>query len=640
VQAEAETWDRRQRRLSLRSFRSRGLAAGLLSSALVLVTVSAGHAQLAITEVMSQSSTNLGSITVPSRSDFWELTNFGTNTIAIDGYSFSDRDSDPASRVSEPFRNCFIGPGESIILVRTDEITNRQGFFEWWGANNLRPTLQVRMYPRRPGFDPEIDSVQLFDRNGELIDRVDFGRALRGHTFVYDAVTAEFGTFSALGRNGAFKAVLADDVGSPGGTTGPVPLSIVEQPVSVTQDAGLDVEFSVRATGLPRPSYQWLLNETALPGARTSRLILTSVQPEDAGDYTVRVFNGVNTVTSQTATLIVNTQPTPARIVTPPVDALVFEGQTAVFTAKARGYPPPTFQWQANSVDIPGAINNRLELPGAELAWSGTRYTVRIENSSGSVSASAQLEVTRRPRLNITEVMASVAGGTGSSHNDWFELTNFDTDPVKLFGYRFSDRYSFEASYVITNAVVIAPGESIIFVERLTREEFLQWWGRDRLPPGVQVITYSGLGFSSLGDIINLWNGAETDPYSPLLSVGFLESTPGVSMRFIPPDYYFVEDGVLGADGAFGAENGDDIGSPGFLANPPPRFVRVTHDGANVLLTCRVIDGKSYVLRSCADLAERTWSTLGTYVASDFVITIPLTDSSLAQDFFLIIEVP
>ncbi|MDB6030821.1 MAG: hypothetical protein JWM16_1159, partial [Verrucomicrobiales bacterium] len=36
------------------------------------------HAQLAITEVMSSASTNLGSALVPQNSDFWELSNLGT----------------------------------------------------------------------------------------------------------------------------------------------------------------------------------------------------------------------------------------------------------------------------------------------------------------------------------------------------------------------------------------------------------------------------------------------------------------------------------------------------------------------------------------------------------------------------------
>jgi hypothetical protein len=511
-----------------------------------LLAVTPVRAQLAITEVMSQASTNLGGNFVLSKSDFWELTNFGTNTISLDDYAFTDRDSDPSSRVGSPFRDCFIGPGESIIFLRTDTITNRQDFINWWGASNLPSGLQVRSYPKKPGFDAEVDAVQLFDRNGELVDRVDFGRAVRGHTFIYDPESGEFGSFSTLGMEGSFKAVLADDVGSPGSTTGPVPVSILQQPTGATQDAGLDVEFAVRASGLPRPSYQWFHNGTSLPGATKSDLTVSNIQPQNAGDYTVRVNNGIVSLLSDTAVLVVNTNPSPVSIVTAPSDAIVFEGQTAVFLVKARGFPPPLFQWATNGVAIPGATNNSFVVFGATLALNGTIYSVRVQNTYGSANASARLQVTKPPRLAITEVMASVAGGSASGHGDWFELTNFDTNAVNLLGYRFSDRYSFDLSYLITNSLVIAPGESVIFVERLTPEEFIQWWGREQLPGGLKITTYTGLGLSSSGDVINFWNSAETDPYLPVVAAGFLESVPGVSLQFIPPEYFFLEDSVPG----------------------------------------------------------------------------------------------
>ena len=48
-------------------------------------------AQLAITEVMSSASTNLGSTLVAQSSDFWELTNFGTDPVNLnDGYRWND----------------------------------------------------------------------------------------------------------------------------------------------------------------------------------------------------------------------------------------------------------------------------------------------------------------------------------------------------------------------------------------------------------------------------------------------------------------------------------------------------------------------------------------------------------------------
>ncbi|HXS68161.1 MAG TPA: hypothetical protein VN761_04920, partial [Candidatus Polarisedimenticolia bacterium] len=50
-------------------------------------------AQLAITETMSSESTNLGSGLVAAGPDYWELSNFGTNTIDLTGYLFNDSDA-------------------------------------------------------------------------------------------------------------------------------------------------------------------------------------------------------------------------------------------------------------------------------------------------------------------------------------------------------------------------------------------------------------------------------------------------------------------------------------------------------------------------------------------------------------------
>jgi hypothetical protein len=237
--------------------------------------------------------------------------------------------------------------------------------------------------------------------------------------------------------------------------------------------------------------------------------------------------------------------------------------------------------------------------------------------------------------------MASVQGGSVSGHTDWFELTNLDTNAVNLLGYRFSDRYSFELSFPITTPLIIEPGESIIFVERLTPEEFIEWWGRERLPPGLKITTYHGLGFSSSGDVINIWNSAETDPYSPVTSAGFLASTPGVSLRFIPPDYYFVEDSVAGLDGAFHAANGGDVGSPGYLTNPRPRFLSITQNpGVGVVLTCRVVEGRTYALEATTSVADLYGDVVGTYSADRPVITITVPPNEADKRFFLLWEMP
>src|SRR5688572_14150208 len=65
--------------------------------------------QLAITEIMSAPRTNNNF----RGGDYWELTNFGTNDVSLDGYGF--RDSDPEhDLVTTVFDNLVIRAGESV----------------------------------------------------------------------------------------------------------------------------------------------------------------------------------------------------------------------------------------------------------------------------------------------------------------------------------------------------------------------------------------------------------------------------------------------------------------------------------------------------------------------------------------------
>jgi hypothetical protein len=77
---------------------------------------------------------------------------------------------------------------------------------------------------------------------------------------------------------------------------------ITRQPVSVAVAAGSPAEFEVEATGSGL-SFEWRLNGTPLPGARTARLTLSNVGPDQVGFYTVLVSNGSRAVISEAASL-------------------------------------------------------------------------------------------------------------------------------------------------------------------------------------------------------------------------------------------------------------------------------------------------------------------------------------------------
>lgn len=78
---------------------------------------------------------------------------------------------------------------------------------------------------------------------------------------------------------------------------------IVTQPQSQTVTAGAQVTFAMVVSGTAPLSYQWKFNTADLPGATSSRLMLTNVQTSQAGDYSVVVSNKAGSVTSSVARL-------------------------------------------------------------------------------------------------------------------------------------------------------------------------------------------------------------------------------------------------------------------------------------------------------------------------------------------------
>src|SRR5262249_19834038 len=154
-----------------------------------------------------------------------------------------------------------------------------------WG---LGPNVQVVIYQGN-GLGSTGDGIRVWAPgaagDSDVVDTLDFGAALRGSTFVYNPDTGIFDGYSTNGVHGAFKAVLSDDVGSPGTNTGPVALAITQQPADHLANPGDTITFTVGWRGLPRPHFQWQFNGTPIPGAHSSSLSVTNVQSDQLGSY-------------------------------------------------------------------------------------------------------------------------------------------------------------------------------------------------------------------------------------------------------------------------------------------------------------------------------------------------------------------
>ena len=85
----------------------------------------------------------------------------------------------------------------------------------------------------------------------------------------------------------------------------PVIPSITTQPAGVTINAGDVAIFAVQAAGSAPLSYQWQFGTTNIPGATMASLVLSNVQPSNAGPYSVMVSNPAGSALSSNALLVV-----------------------------------------------------------------------------------------------------------------------------------------------------------------------------------------------------------------------------------------------------------------------------------------------------------------------------------------------
>jgi PKD repeat protein len=121
--------------------------------------------------------------------------------------------------------------------------------------------------------------------------------------------------------------------------------NILTNPVSITVTAGTVAAFSVAATGIPDPSYQWLLNGTNVLNAKanSATLVISNALAGDAGVYSVIVSNTAGSVTSSNATLTVVGTASTADFTASPI--LGVAPLAVTFTDTSSGSPNITLFW-------------------------------------------------------------------------------------------------------------------------------------------------------------------------------------------------------------------------------------------------------------------------------------------------------
>jgi Leucine-rich repeat (LRR) protein len=170
--------------------------------------------------------------------------------------------------------------------------------------------------------------------------------------------------------------------------------------------------FSVVASSIPAPGYQWQFNGSPMAGATTSAFVIGSVQTNSGGNYTVVVSNAANSVTSAVATLTVWVPPS---IATQPQSLTNIVNTTANFSVVAGGVPTPAYQWQLNNAPISGATASTWVVANVQTDDAGN-YRVVVTNSAGSItSAVVTLTVWVPPSITLQPQSQTVVLSTNIS---------------------------------------------------------------------------------------------------------------------------------------------------------------------------------------------------------------------------------
>lgn len=279
------------------------------------------------------------------------------------------------------------------------------------------------------------------------------------------------------------------------------PPSISGQPQDLAVlEGAADAEIDVQVSGSPPFQYQWFQGGSAVSPPQTSSispisLILENISTSDAGTYYAVISNIVGTVTTDSATVTVNT-PAPPIIESQPQDTSVLGGEDANLSVTA--YVPGlnstdglSYQWFLNGLAIPSAVSAVIDIPSTQSADEGPYYVV-ITDAGGSItSATATLTVgpaasapviTTQPTSQTAPLGGSVtftAVATGNPAPTYFWsldgniISGSSSGSLTISGIQLNDQgiytcsaensINFISNYALTNSVVLgisSPGVS------------------------------------------------------------------------------------------------------------------------------------------------------------------------------------
>ena len=224
-----------------------------------------------------------------------------------------------------------------------------------------------------------------------------------------------------------------------------------------------------------------------------------------------------------------------------------------------------------------GASTNNISFNNAVGLTNATITLLSQIGVNGAFAAINDLPQIGSPGNVGKLIISEVAPWSSSSSPvaaDWFEITNTKAVAVNITGWKIDDNSQSPVAAVLLNGITsINPGESVIFIETTdlpgkTAAFKSNWFGTNP-PAGLRIGNYtgSGIGLSSGGDQVNLYNPTGITPEasvlfgsSPTTTFATFDNTAGINNTITAVTSL----STVGVNGSFTAANSaTEIGSPG-----------------------------------------------------------------------------
>jgi hypothetical protein len=186
---------------------------------------------------------------------------------------------------------------------------------------------------------------------------------------------------------------------------------ITTQPLSQSVLQGSNALFSVSVSGTAPFNYVWRFHGTNLINETNATLVLSNVQPNQAGPYSVSIFNSAGAALSLDATLAVLL---PVYFTAQPVNTNVPPGSNVTLVAAAVGNGALRYQWRFQGTNIANATNAIHSFTNANIFQHHGNFSVTVaDDLSTATSTNAFVYVLARPGILTNPVPVTVLqGGT------------------------------------------------------------------------------------------------------------------------------------------------------------------------------------------------------------------------------------